>query len=67
MAKKKEIEFSVTAPPSDALLERLADFLVKAAAKKEGIEVSGTVIKRPPGDTGFPVRCSLWQTGSKAS
>lgn len=52
----KEIEFSVAAPPSEALLERMADFLVRAAAKQEGMDVRGTVIQRVPGDTGFPIK-----------
>lgn len=66
MAKK--LEFSVAVPPSEAVLEQLADFLVRANAKKAGMdEVTGTVEKRPPGDTGFPVRGSFWTDDAKAS
>lgn len=52
----KDVSFVIAAPPSGALLERMGDFLVTRAAKRAGVEASGTFRKRAAGETGYPVK-----------
>ena len=41
----KEIEFSVEAPMSGELAIKLWNFLIETTAKRENVEVTGTVMK----------------------
>lgn len=52
----KESSIVIPEPPSGDLLERWARFLVERAAKQAGLEVTGAVRERAPGETGYPVR-----------
>ena len=55
----KDVMFVVQEPPSCALLERMAEFLIKRAAKQMDLEVSGTFRERAPGETGYPIKDCL--------
>ena len=52
----KDVTLVVAAPPSGALLERWGSFLVTRAAKRAGVEASGTFRKRTAGEDGYPVK-----------
>ncbi len=63
----KDTVLIVAEPPCGALLEKMADFLVRHAAKQMNYNVSGTARVRAPGETGHPVRdCLSVQTAKEA-
>jgi len=55
----KDATLIVAEPPCGALLEKMADFLVRHAAKQLNYDVSGTARVRAPGEAGHPVKDCL--------